>query len=509
SQKCDSARPICDQCRLRPPKSQEPCQYSRSHSPDSETIQHMFSTIEALHSRIEELELRNPPLVFLDQPYNCPRMIHMPNNSGAVTPELLDLEEPPRDLITGFVDMFLARFAQTTYFFLDPVRFRDAVLPPELQFCNHQRPSSALLSVVYLWGCVLSPILPNPPYTEEGFLSCVLRHLPRDLSEIELRPRITLETIQCQILLSCYYLHVALPVQGRHHSAAAVSLAFTAGLHLRPPHLYHVPGFYVFSHPVLPPAVDEVEEVERTDAFWAAVILNNYWVAAQGAASAIPYGINIDTPWPSGTQGGATIAKFLTGHELDGYSPTALLAKASILFERMVAFSQRAAAQDDSIGFSNLDHRLHEFYSFLPPLPGNQTLLITHVLVNLAIVHLHAVYFTTSDISRAKAWSAAARIADGVANFDFITDAYKVDPILGPLFSSLCSIWISASGCHHVDMRAQNDVIEVYLGTLTAPLSVSVTFSMEDIPTHSILFFEAEKSFTITRDARAAISRPV
>jgi hypothetical protein len=44
-----------------------------------------------------------------------------------------------------------------------------------------------------------------------------------------------------------------------------------------------------------------------------------------------------------------TVAKFLNGIELDGFSPFALLAKASILLEHIIAFSQQTPGSMKSI----------------------------------------------------------------------------------------------------------------------------------------------------------------
>ncbi|KAJ7239248.1 hypothetical protein C8J57DRAFT_1193426 [Mycena rebaudengoi] len=498
--KCNSARPTCDQCHLRPPRSREPCQYPRANSPVYETPQQMLATIEILRARIEELEFRDPSRVFLTQPYNEQGSIQLSNSSGSTTPELppSDMTEPPLDMVIGLVDIFLTRFADSGYFFLDPVGFRCAALL-DLPFGNHQRPSPALLSAVYLWGCVLSHISPNPPYTEEGFLSCVLQNLPQDLTQIEFHPRIIIETIQCEVLLSYYYLHVALPVHGRYHSTAAMSLALTAGLHLHRRNEHDIRTQFALAHPVRLSSPDTTE-AERTGAFWATVILNNYWVAAHGGPSAVPYGINIDTPWPSGSEVGVTVAKFLNGIELDGFSPFALLAKASILLEHIIAFSQQTPALDDSAALPTLDKRAHDFLSSLPPLPGTQMLLVTHVLTNLAIVHLHAAYLSTSKISRSKGMDAVRRVVDGVGKFDFMINAHHVDPILGPLFASLCSISISG-------------VTSVYVGHVINPVHCDIEMQlgilmglMASLAAYSPVI---ERCFMITRDAYATIAQPV
>ncbi|KAJ7686262.1 hypothetical protein B0H17DRAFT_908369, partial [Mycena rosella] len=113
-------------------------------------------------------------------------------------------------------------------------------------------------------------------------------------------PHRILQTLQAQVLLSYYYLRSARPVEGRYHSATAVFLALDAGLHmLSSPNIPRAayPPFPVVQM-LLTPATGDKEVAQRINAFWAAWILNNYWVAVGGTPSAIPTGLPIDTPWP-------------------------------------------------------------------------------------------------------------------------------------------------------------------------------------------------------------------
>jgi hypothetical protein len=165
-----------------------------------------------------------------------------------------------------------------------------------LPFGHRNRPSPALLSAVYLWGCVLSHVTPSDPYTPDAFLVCVLQNIPQDLGSIGGNPQFVLETIQAEVLLSFYYLHAACPVQGRYHASVAASISMGANLHLvcSPHHHAPYPPFTLES--TLPPPRNAAEEA---DAFWAVVVINSFWVGAEGSPSPIPYGITIDSPWPS------------------------------------------------------------------------------------------------------------------------------------------------------------------------------------------------------------------
>ncbi|KAJ7220858.1 hypothetical protein GGX14DRAFT_432292 [Mycena pura] len=305
--RCDGARPICNQCRRRPPRTQEICEYPRQEGHES------LRTIDVLWARIEELEnlaAPDPSRVYLNQPYPSRRQAEVIDLAGlSLTSERatpIQMLEPPTQIIATLVDIFLARFVNSGLFFFEPANFRQSVLFP-LPLGHPDRPSPALLGAVYLWGSLLSQghISPNTPYTPRAFLAFVVQHIPHDLSNAT-SERLLLDTLQAEILLSFYYLYAALPVQGRARAAAAASIALGAGLHnFRPRASQQVqapcPPFAV-AGPLLQPALSFSDETLRVDAFWAVVIINNYWVGAEGSPSAVPYGIAIDTPWSASSQ---------------------------------------------------------------------------------------------------------------------------------------------------------------------------------------------------------------
>lgn len=194
--------------------------------------------------------------------------------------------------------MFLERFVNSGYFFLRPSQFRQSALLL-LPFGHQDRPSPALLTAVYLWGSVLCGVTPNDTYTPDSFLACVLQNIPQDLARMDGNPQLVVETIQAEVLLSLYFLHIADPVRGRYHASAAASIAFGANLHLirSPQHHPIYPPFTLHAPP--PPEQNTAEESIRIGAFWAAIIVNNLWAGVAGSPSPIPYTINVDSPWPS------------------------------------------------------------------------------------------------------------------------------------------------------------------------------------------------------------------
>ncbi|KAF7290539.1 Histone H4 [Mycena indigotica] len=259
-------------------------------------------------------------------------------------------------------------------------------------FGHGDRPAPALLAIVYLWGDIRST-----RSNTYSFLQASIRHLVVNApsSNFSSSPILVLQTIQAQVLLSLYYMYAALPAQGRHYASAAASLALTAGLHrLHAPPLSPQPPFALSrAAPILPPPADLIDAAVRNAAFWAVVIVNNCWIATQGSPSAISYSIPIETPWPGGTRAGSTISKFLNGHDSDGFTSIALLAKASTLVERIVSAGARISGIDPT-AFNTLGQRLNEFYMLLPPLAypvePDRALLLAHGLTLFAIIQLHA-----------------------------------------------------------------------------------------------------------------------
>lgn len=157
---------------------------------------------------------------------------------------------------------------------------------------------------MYLWGSHLSPSLPGlESYDEKGFLRNTLYHLSKDLASSH--PQKIIHGIQAEVLLSYYYLKHGKVLGGNYHANAAVSLTLSAGLHrIRTAENETSSADSPYSSTLaLPSPHDVTEEGERIDAFWAVLILNNYWVAIQESHSMF-YNIQnlgVDTPWPMDT----------------------------------------------------------------------------------------------------------------------------------------------------------------------------------------------------------------
>ncbi|KAJ7438180.1 hypothetical protein FB451DRAFT_1192837 [Mycena latifolia] len=336
--------------------------------------------------------------------------------------------------------------ACNTLFFLDPVAFRQSALLP-LPFGDPNRPCPALLCAVYLWGSALADIRPSSPYTPGAFLLCCMQNLAQGVHDIVDRPKFVLETIQAEVLLSLYYMHTAQPLPGRYHSSAAISIALGARLHLFGSGL--TPDSDSLPFPSSASAAwDSSEECMSIDAFWTVVLLNNYWVAVDGAPSAISYEMNIHTPWasPSSPQAlrGATIKNFLNGDDPGVTSPAAVLSKASILLERVIAFGAlKTGGPSDSRALARIETRLDRFRASLPLGPSSRVLILAHALTDTAIIRLHAAYASIAASSRSKCLAAAARITSSLGNS---RSFQHPDPVLGAVYLATYSFYIQEMG---------------------------------------------------------------
>ncbi|KAJ6457957.1 hypothetical protein C8R45DRAFT_913419 [Mycena sanguinolenta] len=491
-QKCDGARPICSQCRTRPPRSKEPCQYPppEGQNVPQGTPSQMLETIYDLRRRIDELEYLNvpdPTRIYLNQPYDSRSQSHSPDLPG----KLVHLRTR--------VDVFLGRFTNSGYFFLRAAQFRHSALLP-LPFGHRDRPSPALLSAVYLWASVLSHVTPDP-YTADAFLTCALQNIPQDLIGIAEHPQLVVDTIQAEVLLSLYYLHTAHHVQGRYHAFAASSIALGANLHSIRSAQYHsaYPTFTLQT--ALPLPQNPVEESIRIDAFWAVVLINNIWAGVEGSPPSVSYPINIDSPWPSSshvmslpnypisstgtTNTGPllwrTSSKQPSSSNASSHSRAAQ--SVSTLARLSCPFVTLFKGPPDPASLASLDRRLHTFQAALPPLPGMQTLVLTHALVDLAIVRLHAPYLRTSDTARAKCLSAAARVVVGASTVNILDGARNTDAMLGPIYAGVARVYMDEitalrqSGRRSPRVQAQGRELEMRLGTLMSTMASLAPYS--------------------------------
>ncbi|KAJ7193692.1 hypothetical protein GGX14DRAFT_588013 [Mycena pura] len=191
---------------------------------------------------------------------------------------------------------------------------------------------------------------------------------------------------------------------------------------------------------------------------------SGHWVAAHGSPSAIPYADTpIDTPWPCDVDeyadtvapagsGAGTVARFLSGLDMEGFSALALLSKASILMERAITFSTRYSGHPDAHAFDTLDAILQQLTLDIPlgvdmelsgvDGPKRSILMVTQSLAHAAIIRLHAHRVHTSDTSRSK-YFAAARAVVRIINVTDWSQWRHIDPIMGILWTIVCEVFIA------------------------------------------------------------------
>lgn len=190
--------------------------------------------------------------------------------------------------------MFLTRFAQHQFFFLDATELRSAIFGP-LSAAHSRRDvlSHGLLNAMFLWA---SRDFMADGFSEEDLLARTITDIASDTMLIDSWQR-TLQAIQAQVLLSLYHMDTGRFLEGRYHCAAVTSLAYSTNLHqLGHPSLTgpFPPDFLQHSLPV---DADNAQSANLMGAFRSIVILNNYWVAATGAPSNVPSGTMIGAPW--------------------------------------------------------------------------------------------------------------------------------------------------------------------------------------------------------------------
>ncbi|KAF7362816.1 Transcriptional activator protein acu-15 [Mycena venus] len=447
--RCDGERPICRRCRLQPPRSLTPCKYS--HAPvggaSSPQLQEM---VEAMQNRIHELELltgQDPSQVFLTEPYSTrlqPVETESDNWDNRVpffgTPSPI---EEPAELTGTLMDIFFHHFSRHQFFFLDPTQFeQSATSRPDLL-------PRSLLNAVALWANRVSanPItIADSTYSEDELLARTLYHVAREITSLEASPQRMLHMIQAEVLLSFYYLDSGRLLEGNYHRAGATSLAFSAGLHQLGSSAQgrHAPSMFLETR--IPAQMDTVSKREMIDCFWSVVILNNYCVAVSDVPSSIPRDAQISTPWPTHLPNITSPLPFIDGNEVAGHSPLTLLAKASMQLGHAIGVSARNPGPTQTSEFWAIDSGLENFRSHLPSIdiaaPTDQVSLVTHALVNAAILRLHSPRDGAYAGAQAKCLTAASCVAGRLLDAR-LSEWEHADPILGTLLAAVADVLIA------------------------------------------------------------------
>ncbi|KAJ6541774.1 hypothetical protein B0H19DRAFT_1381367 [Mycena capillaripes] len=449
--RCDGQKPVCGPC-LRA-SHEDDCEYTAENLGRSR-IEILEEDISRIQARIYELE--HPEIarssVYLYHPYREaqnpaqmaglhqmldtfePSMLFESLTSTSTTPEYWwSSDEPPKHMIESFLDTFLLS-ASDWGFFLDVANFRrDALLP--LPLGHHSRPAPALLVAVYLAAITLSTSPTVKPH-EKTFLARTLSTLPSSLSG--LHPQRALHTLQAEILVATYFFSAGKFTEGMYHTAAAVSLAVSSGLH----------KIRTGSVPM-----NSTEE-ERSDACWATLTFDKAWAVALGTHS--HWNATLDMPW------------LTTDTEM---APKTVLTKAVILWERANDFGARwnsdtkhieehasDSHNDFSGAFTVLDAHIDDFRAAVTPLlaqnPTSRALIL-HAPFVLAHADNNNVHNQRKCLDAATAVLVAAA-PSMVA--DTTNDAY-INPIIAP-------VWATASRIVLEEVRVREagggELVEVF-----------------------------------------------
>ncbi|KAJ6451763.1 hypothetical protein C8R45DRAFT_1124488 [Mycena sanguinolenta] len=409
---------------------------------------------------------------------NLPPVAEQPMRS---LPEQTTMEEPSPYATQSLVDAFLGRFSGGGFFFLDPHEFRRAALLP-VPFHHPARPSPGLLSTVYLWGTHIISASGRQPvheYAVEDLLAMTVYNLAHDIhvsGPLVHQREFLSQTIQSEVLLSLWFLHIGHPLLGRYYCATAAAL--------------------VSAHDTSLPRVISLnvsESMETTPPLCAVFVLERIWLAVS-ALSTTPPGVNLNlNAWHTTNQSTAlplpsstfqAILEQLEAHDVQ--APFTLLANAALLFERSIILSDGSACQrpesfqfpgdpsspnfHDTAEFHGLDEQIDALQRSLRPmvgaecaLPVNQTLLVARALTNMATMQLHASRLPGSVESIHRSFFVAGQIVDDILVLG-LRDGNHVAAIWGPLLFALCNFYISQ---YHIgDTLHIIERVETLLGLL-------------------------------------------
>ncbi|KAK1232847.1 hypothetical protein PQX77_004013 [Marasmius sp. AFHP31] len=405
-----------------------------------------------MEGRLRQLQERAEPSVALHHPYSSGGRA----TSGPASPPVprggLRVEDLPSDVRRKLLRSFIPH--STNFgFFLDGARFQS----------SHEgdQPSPALSSAINLMGAYFSP-QQELSSLQHDVLTQALQDASRGLSVNH--PHRVLHTIQAEVLIAQYLFLNGRVLEGKYHIGTAVSLVLGAGFHkIRSGHQQAIPRSGM--SPPMPR--DAREEVERVNALWTVLVLNDCWAAADGGPSNIAYDVpesRVDSPWPldfggrephfpGNLQSGHTIQNFLANQPDGVTSLNALHAKAAILFEQASRLlrqyepnlNAREAAKFQ-VTFGNLNTLIHRFVSELPALSGVSSkatlrrLLVIHTLARVAAIQLHYIFAAQNANSHAIIVSNAETIVTLLRETN-MSDFPFVDPIMGVLWTATAKVF--------------------------------------------------------------------
>ncbi|KAJ7720021.1 hypothetical protein B0H16DRAFT_1336247 [Mycena metata] len=444
--RCDGILPVCGQCSRA--GRDEDCEYTNGQK--RARVEMLQESISQVESRISELE--NPAT----QNQETGLVLREPYQPG---PTSTSPDEPPRDVIQKLVDAFLA-YSSEVGFFLNASRFRTSALRRH-PLGHHARPAPALLASVYLWGLRLSN-QPQMGSQEALFLARALGLTVKGLSGIH--PQRVMHNLQAEVLLAYYFFACGRLLEGKYHSAAAVSLSLSSGLHLTRSANGGTSG-------ALPNVQDAVEEGERIHACWIVMVLDTAWAVALEESPHLNYqqhAYAFDAPWPLEMDDyekgrlnptavySKTLHNFLNGAPTsnESMSTIAMLVKASVLWQRAdslvrewrpdLSRTELNALEGTFVSLNNLIDRFRGVLippnRIADPTPAMiRTLIIAHSLAHTATIQLHTLRRGSNAGSGTKCIAAASTVLNILVSVPLQHLGF-LNPIMGTPWLAACRV---------------------------------------------------------------------
>ncbi|TDL21886.1 hypothetical protein BD410DRAFT_828850 [Rickenella mellea] len=422
--KCDGVRPICKACR----PGNRLCKYTSARPVST---QYLEDEISQLHFCIHELEEPARDAVILQDPYaayseaQTTSEFHSPHVHQHSTGDVLDSDSLGRAISLHMnhhvSSMLVAKFfehGELLGFCLDKSRF---IEQHHVQTSNPGFSHTALLSTIYIWALRILNSSASfrllPLYIAEATRALTNA---RDSSD----PRTRVQTIQAEVLLAIFFYSNGRIVEGQIHSAGAVNMVLSSGLHCTNPisadsssgsgNMVPTTTF------LLPQPCDAAEAAERTRLFWAVYSLDACWPVVTRSPSKLRDSGNpattITIPWPASTDecqsmnlGGMhainnTFQEFYANRpspqSVCGMSSSTLRAQTSVLLKHVTELGESENADDTQRKIRDMARFISSFISNLPSVSAQSdvesvvllTNLVTRSLAHAAEIQLHLVY---------------------------------------------------------------------------------------------------------------------
>ncbi|KAJ7113082.1 hypothetical protein C8R44DRAFT_984901 [Mycena epipterygia] len=474
--RCDGALPICGPCEQanRP----DDCEYTNGQKrAKAEILQEHIARVERRIYELEHPQQNKPPPVELHQPYQ-----HGPQGVSQTTPA----DEPPIDMVRKLIDSFLP-YAFEFGFFLNSSRFRQSAMTRQ-PIGHPARPAPALLWVVYLWGLRLSK-QPEMIAQELLFLARALKLTAQGLSSIH--PQKVMHNLQAEVLLAYYFFSSGRLLEGKYHTAAAISLRLGSCVHM-------IRSANSPSSGPLPPPRDAVEEGERIHACWIVLVMDKTWAVVLGENHLDQQTQNyeIDMPWPlemdDYERGRSSPTARYNGVPTSdtGMSTVAMLAKAALLWQRAehhtrdwnpeMQQNQPSAFQNS---FFSLGCLIDTFRAalVLPNQLANPTpammraIVVAHSIAHMAAIKLYNTGPMHADPNARRKCVAAARAILNTIVFIPLQHFAYINPVMGTVWLGACQVLMDEIYAFRVQQRREKEGELVLL--LTQALGVFSSFA--------------------------------